>query len=219
MSKGMEALRRSKASAGEAPNLPPHNLPEFLPASLMNVEFSGAWPAARLFRKAPTTADTRSLASGSLLDFRLALPLVDPYGALYGGEPQRSMPRAAAYNLSTQGVDELFVVQLQDLFHAEALTQDVLEHYGCGSHANGVALTRPGEPLYLAVVAPLEVDDNRPPALGAASWYCDVGFFLYVLLVLVARIPGVLDQERGTIPFTIQRPWLRFQISIFLWEP
>ena len=43
MSKGMEALRRSKASAGEAPNLPPHNgLDAFLPPSLMKVEFSGA---------------------------------------------------------------------------------------------------------------------------------------------------------------------------------
>src|SRR5688572_4955628 len=47
MSKGMEALRRSKASAGEAPNLPPHGRPDvFLPASLTIVEFSGAWPAA-----------------------------------------------------------------------------------------------------------------------------------------------------------------------------
>ena len=43
MSKGMEALRPSKASAGEAPNLPPHNRPDvFLPPSIMKVEFSGA---------------------------------------------------------------------------------------------------------------------------------------------------------------------------------
>src|SRR5215212_9801421 len=67
---------------------------------------------------------TRSLASGSLLVFRPALPLVEPYGALYGREPERSMPRAAAYKLSTQGVDEFFVVQSQDLFHAEALAQE-----------------------------------------------------------------------------------------------
>ena len=56
MSKGMEALRRSKASAGEVPNLPPHSRPDvFFPASLTNVEFSGAWPAApaRTFRWQP----------------------------------------------------------------------------------------------------------------------------------------------------------------------
>ena len=47
MSKEMEALRRSNASAGEAPNLPPHNRPDVsLPPSLMKVEFSGAERAA-----------------------------------------------------------------------------------------------------------------------------------------------------------------------------
>ena len=79
------------------------------------------------------------------------------------------MPRAAAYNLSTQGIDELLVVHLEDLFHAETPTQDALDHYGGGSHAYGVALTRPGEPLYLAVVTSLEVDDHGPPALWAAA--------------------------------------------------
>src|ERR671917_238087 len=74
-----------------------------------------------------TSVRTRSLASGSLLVFRPALPLVDPYSALYGREPERGMPRAATYELSTQGVDELFVVQIQDLFHAEALAQDALD--------------------------------------------------------------------------------------------
>ena len=89
MSKGMEALRRSKASAGEAPNLPPHNRPDvFSPPSLMKHHVC----AGRLLRQR-----TRSLASGSLLVFRPALPLVDPYGALYGREPERGMPRAAAY--------------------------------------------------------------------------------------------------------------------------
>ena len=59
------------------------------------------------------------------------------------------MPSAAAYKLSTQGVDELFVVQLQDLFHAEALAQDALDHDGGCPHAYGVTLTRPREPSIL----------------------------------------------------------------------
>jgi hypothetical protein len=186
MSKGMEALRRSKVSAGEVPNLPPHNRPDvFLLPSLMKHHVC----AGRLRRR-----QTRSLASGSLLVFRPALPLVDPYSALYGREPERGMPRAAAYKLSTQGVDELFVVQPQDLLHAEALVQDALDHYGGCPHAYGVTMTCPSEPLYLSVLASLEVDDHRPPALRAAAWYGNVGVSLYAFLVLVARIPGVLDQ-------------------------
>src|SRR5829696_6339556 len=210
MSKGMEALRRSKASADEAPNLPPHNRPDvFSPPSLMKHHVC----AGRLLRQR-----TRSLASGSLLVFRPALPLVDPYGALYGREPERGMPRAAAYKLSTQGVDELFVVQLQDPFHAEALAQDALDHYGGCPHAYGVTLTRPREPLYLVVVA-LEVDDHRPPALGAAAWHGNICVLLYAFLVLVARITGVLDQERGAVLFAIRLLTLRLQTSISLWEP
>src|SRR5215212_8060183 len=186
MSKGMEALRRSKVSAGEVPNLPPHNRPDvFLLPSLMKHHVC----AGRLRRR-----QTRSLASGSLLVFRPALPLVDPYSALYGREPERGMPRAAAYKLSTQGVDELFVVQPQDLLHAEALVQDALAHYAGCPHAYGVTMTCPSEPLYLSVLASLEVDDHRPPALRAAAWYGNVGVSLYAFLVLVARIPGVLDQ-------------------------
>src|SRR5215212_10943952 len=161
---------------------------------------------------------TRSLASGSLLVFRPALPLVDPYSALYGREPERGMPRPAAYKLSTQGVDEFFVVQSQDLFHAEALAQDALDDYGGCPHAYGVTMTRPGEPLYLAVVATLEVDDHRSPALGAAAWYGNVGVPSYAFLVLVTRIPGVLDQERGAGPFAIRHLTLRLQTSISLWE-
>src|SRR5918993_3193585 len=38
MSKGMDALRRSKASAGEAPNLPPHR--GLLSRPLTNVQFN-----------------------------------------------------------------------------------------------------------------------------------------------------------------------------------
>src|SRR5215204_1381116 len=107
MSKGMEALRRSKASAGGAPNLPPHIRPDvFLPPSLMKLLPPGScrWRrGSRLCRQASTAApaDTE-LASGSLLVFRPALPLVDPYSALYGREPERGMPRAATYELSTQ---------------------------------------------------------------------------------------------------------------------
>src|SRR5918911_394856 len=211
MSKGIEALRRSRVSAGEDPNLPPHNRPDvFSLPSLMKHHVC----AGRLRRR-----HTRSLASGSLLIFRPALPLVDPYGALYGRESERGMPRTAAYQLSTQGVDELFVVQPQDLLHAEALVQDALDHYGGCPHAYGVTLTRPGEPLYLSVLASLEVDDHRPPALGAAAWYGNVGVLLYTFLVLVARVPGVLDQERGAVLFAIRLLTLRPQASISLWEP
>src|SRR5215211_5485322 len=210
MSKGIEALRRSKVSAGEDPNLPPHNRPDvFSLPSLMKHHVC----AGRLRRR-----HTRSLASGSLLIFRPALPLVDPYSALYGREPERGMPRTAAYQLSTQGVDELFVVQPKDLFHADAFAQDALDHYGGCPHAYGVTLTRPGEPLYLAVVATLEVDDHRSPALGAAAWYGNVGVPLYAVLVLVTRIPAVLDQERGAGPFAIRLLTLRLQTSISLWE-
>lgn len=47
MSKRIEALRRSKAAAGEAPNLPPHSGPGLLlPPSLMEEEFSLAERAA-----------------------------------------------------------------------------------------------------------------------------------------------------------------------------
>src|SRR5919107_4501404 len=211
MSKGIEALRRSKVSAGEDPNLPPHNRPDvFSLPSLMKHHVC----AGRLLRQR-----TRSLASGSLLVFRPALPLVDPYGALYGREPERGMPRAATYELSTQGVDELFVVQIQDLFHAEALAQDALDHYGGCPHAYGVTLTSPREPLYLAVVASLEVDGHRPPALGAAAWHGNIGDFLYAFLVLVARITGMLDQERGAVLFAIRLLTLRLQTSISLWAP
>src|SRR3712207_6961601 len=41
LSKGIEALRRSKASAGDVPNLPPHSGPGvFLPPSLMKVSLT-----------------------------------------------------------------------------------------------------------------------------------------------------------------------------------
>src|SRR5918997_3755763 len=106
------------------------------------------------------------------------------------------MPRTTAYEVSTQGVDELFVVQLQDLFHAEALAQDVLDHYGGCPHAYGVTLTRPGKPVYLAVVASLEVDDHRPPALWAAAWYGNVGVRGDILLELVAGGPRGVGPER-----------------------
>src|SRR5215213_3775342 len=161
---------------------------------------------------------TWNLASGSLLIFRPALPLVAPYGALYGREPERSVPGAATNKLSTQGVDELLVVQFQDLFHTKTLAQDALDYYGGGPHAYGVTLSGPREPLYLAVATSLEVDDHRPPALGAAARYGNVGVLLYASLVLVTGIPGVLDQERGAVLFEIRLPWFPFQTSIFLWE-
>src|SRR5215211_293316 len=225
----MEALRRSKASAGEAPNLPPQRGPSlrsFTLRSLVDLTQESIHPSRRRTPgldhgriSSPSGPQTRSLASGSLLVFRPALPLVDSYGTLYGGESERGMPRAVTYKLSTQGVDELFVVQPQDLFHAETLAQDALDDYGGCPHAYGVTLTRPGEPLYLAVLASLEVDDHRPPALGTAAWNGDVGVFLDAFLVLVARIPGVLDQEREAVIFAIRLLTLRLQTSISLWEP
>ena len=122
------------------------------------------------------------------------------------------MPRAAAYNLSTQRIDELLIVQVQYVFHAEPLTQDALDHYGGSPHAYGVTLSRPREPLYVAVVTSLEVDDHRPSALGAAAWYGNVGAFLYAFLILVESILGVLDQEiRATLVLASRLPLLRFQ--------
>src|SRR5215211_6894260 len=123
-------------------------------------------------------------------------PLVVSDGTFDGREPQRRVPRAATNNLPAQRVDELLVIEFEDLLHAEALSQDVLDHYRGGPHAYGVTLSRPREPFYLAVVAPLEVDDHRPSALGTAAGDRDVRVFRAVFLVFVAGAPGVLHQER-----------------------
>src|SRR5215212_11339700 len=126
-------------------------------------------------------------------------PLVVSDGTFDGREPQRRVPRAATNNLPAQRVDELLVIEFEDLLHAEALSQDVLDHYRGGPHAYGVALSRPREPFYLAVVAPLEVDDHRPSALGTATGNRHVGVILCAYLVFVAGAPGVLDQERRAV--------------------
>src|SRR3712207_6918982 len=51
----------------------------------------------------------------------------------------RRPPRSTLFPYTTlfRSIDELLVVHLEDLFHAEALIQDALEHYGGGSHADG----------------------------------------------------------------------------------
>ena len=77
---------------------------------------------------------------------------------------------------SLPGVDELLVVHLEDLFHAEAFIQDALEHNGGGPMLM-MSPFRSMRASLLAVRRALEVDDHRPPALGATSRYRDVDVF------------------------------------------
>src|SRR5215203_6245949 len=102
----MEALRRSKASAGEAPNLPPQRGLSSLSLTMVQFTADGNGIEASAFG--------RQLSACSFW-LRPAYPLlVLPYGGLDGGEAQRGVPGAVPDYVPADGVDELLVVFGED---------------------------------------------------------------------------------------------------------
>src|ERR687897_1132425 len=203
-SKGMDALRRSKASAGDAENRPPQR--GFFSLSFMIRQSNGRQrrgagaltarpfpPLHRLGgRYAPGTADDRAAP----LWPRLLAPPVFPYGGLEGAQAQSGVAGAAADDVAAQPLDEGPVVEVEDLVHREALVAHLLDGDGGSAYADGVALAGKGEALDPAVAVSLEVDDDRSATLRAATGHRDVRVFQNPL---VSGVTGVLDEQRDTV--------------------
>ncbi len=143
---------------------------------------------------------SRALRGGQTFGFLAAGAPVLSYSGLYGGEPQRGVPRTRTDNFSTQRIDELLVVHFEDFIHAEAIVQNALYHYRGGPHAYGVSLAGPRKGLYFAVTIALQVYDDGPPAFGAASGHDDVSIFESPL------VPGALEvlYEHGYAALAVQ---------------
>src|SRR5918992_3216904 len=135
MSKEMEALRRSKASASGDPNLPPQRC--LCSLSSIAPQFSRT-PANRPLRRRwdeyngdrlLKTGDRRRSVGAcdrARKSARSQISQVFPDGGLQGAQAQGSVTGAAADHVVTKLPDEGCVVEGEDLVHREALNVHLL---------------------------------------------------------------------------------------------
>src|SRR3712207_5803621 len=100
----MEALRRSKASAGDPENLPPQRWS--LPCPLTARSLAE--------RRAHRTKEDRPRCSAGAGD-RAPVPLVSPYGGLEGAQTQGRIAGAAPNHFAAKALDEGTIVEVEDL--------------------------------------------------------------------------------------------------------
>src|SRR5215211_966461 len=191
-SKGMEALRRSNASAGEAPNLPPQR--GLLLRSLMALQFSGRLEG-RCARVLSSPHLPYSPNDPALPGSEAVLP-VSSYGGLEGAEAQSGVADAAPDHIATQLFDEGSVVEVEDLVHREGLVVHLLHDDRSCPHADGIPRPGEGEVFDPVVAIPLEVDDDRAPTLRAAAGHRHVRAFESPR---VARVRGVVHEQRYAV--------------------
>ena len=169
MSKGMDALRRSKASAGEAPNLPPHR--GLLSRPLTNVQFN---LIAVTERQSLRGAPRGRVGDYGAAHLAVRSPVL-PYGGFYGGEAQRGVPGAVTYYVPAQRIDDLLVVHLED----SSMLRSSLRMRSTTMEVAPMLMVSPwpvhDRRLDLAVAVAFEIDGHGPPALGASPRHDDVG--------------------------------------------